>query len=298
MTKNTWILIGVLAALIVAAYVVMQRPGESSSPETSGATLVEFDSAAVDKIEIHSPAGQSVIERTGGAWMLTAPVHYRADDAVLASTLSSARRIELKGLVSSNPQKRNVFQVDSAGTLVKVYEHGAEKAVFWIGKPSPSYTETYVRREGSNDVYLAAGAFSSSFSRRANEWRDKTIFKTDQDAISGVTLRFGDTTVALVRQDSVWKIGDEIVKTDIVKGFTGALANFQADDFVDSAVSAMPPLTVQIELGGTQLRLYKMTEGDKFYVQSSSTPQLFQVYSWRATQVLKRKKDFLSETPS
>jgi len=293
MTKNTWILIGVLAALIVAAYFVMQRPGESSSPESSGATLVDFDSAAVDRLEIRSPNGLAVIEREGGAWMVTTPVHYRADDATVASTLSSGKRIELKGLVSSNPQKRGLFQVDSAGTMVRIFEHGAEKAVFWIGKPSPSYTETYVRREGSNDVYLASGIFSSSFSRRTNEWRDKTIFRTDQDAISAVTLRFGDTTLALTRQDSIWKIGDDAAKTDIVKSFTGALANLQADDFIDTAVSPMPPLTLQIEVGGTQIRLYKLKEGDQYCVQTSAAPQLFQVNSWRASQLIKRKKDFL-----
>ena len=293
MTRNTWILIGVLAALIVAVYFVMQRPGESSSSESSGVMLVDFDSAAVDKIEIHSPNGTAVIEREGGVWMLTAPVHYRADDAIVGTTLSSGKRMELKGLISSNPEKRNLFQVDSAGTLVRIYEHGTAKTAFWIGKPSPSYTETYVRRDGSNDVYLASGMFSSTFSRRANDWRDKTILKTDQDAISGVTLRFGDTTVALARQDSIWKVDDDVAKNDAVKSFTGALANFQADDFVDSAVATLPPLTVQIEVGGTQVRLYKEASGDKFYVHTSATPQLFEVYNWRAMQLLKRKKDFM-----
>jgi hypothetical protein len=293
MTKNTWILIGVLAALIVVAYFVMQRPGESSASESSGRVLVEYDSAAVDRIEIRSPGGPAVIERVGGVWMVTTPVRYRADDATVASTLSSGRRMVLKGLVSSNPQKRSVFQVDSTGTMVRVFEHGAEKTVFWIGKPSPSYTETYVRREGSDDVYLASGLFSSNFSRRTNDWRDKTIFRTDQDAISGVTLRFGDTSVVLTRQDSIWKIGDDFAKTDIVKSFIGALATLQADDFIDTTVSAMPPLSLQIELGGTQLRLYKMKEGDRFYVQTSATPQLFEVSGWRATQLIKRKKDFL-----
>jgi hypothetical protein len=293
MTKNTWILIGVLAALVVVAYFVMQRPGESSAPESSDAVLVDYDSAAVDRIEIRSPNGPAVVERQGGVWMVTTPVRYRADDATVASTLSSGKRIALKGLVSSNPQKRSVFQVDSTGTMVRVFEHGAEKTVFWIGKPSPSYTETYVRREGSNDVYLASGLFSSSFSRRANEWRDKTIFRADQDAISGVTLRFGDTSVVLTRQDSIWKIGDDVAKTDIVKSFIGALATLQADEFVDTTVTEMPPLSLQIELGGTQLRLYKVKEGDRFYVQTSSTPQLFEVSGWRASQLIKRKKDFL-----
>jgi hypothetical protein len=294
MTKNTWILIGLLAALVVIAYLVLQRPGESSAPESSGKMLVEFDSAAVDRLQIHSPNGDAVIEREGGVWMLTSPVHYRADDATVASTLSSGRRMEIRELVSSNPQKRGVFQVDSAGTLVRVFEHGAEKTAFWIGKPSPSYTETYVRREGSNDVYLATGMFSSSFSRHPNEWRDKTILRTEQDAIAGVTLRFGDTTVALVRQDSVWKVGDEVAKNEAVKSFIGSLANLQADDFVDSAVSLMPPLTVQIEIAGTQIRLYRLASGDKYYVQCSATPQLFEIYTWRASQLLKRKNDFLN----
>ncbi len=293
MTRNTWILIGVLAALMVAAYFVMQRPGESSTPESSRAVLVDYDSAAVDRIEVRSPNGQAVIERKGGVWMVTAPVRYRADDATVASALSSGKRMELKGLVSSNPEKRHVFQVDSTGTMVRMFEHGAERTVFWIGKPSPSYTETYVRREGSNDVYLASGLFSSSFSRRTDEWRDKTIFRTDQDAIAGVTLRFGDTTVVLTRQDSIWKVGEEAAKTENVKSFIGALANLEAEGFVDTAVAEMPALTLQIELGGTQLRLYKMKDGDRFYVQSSATPQLFELSGWRASQLIKRKKDFL-----
>jgi hypothetical protein len=36
-----------------------------------------------------------------------------------------------------------------------------------------------------------------------------------------------------------------------------------------------------------------MKEGDRFYVQSSATPQLFEIAGWRATQLVKRKQDFL-----
>ncbi|HTO93429.1 MAG TPA: DUF4340 domain-containing protein, partial [Bacteroidota bacterium] len=293
MTRNTWILAGVLAALIVVAYLVMQRPGESSAPESSGKMLVSFDSAAADKIEVRTPAGLTALERQGGAWMLTSPVRYRADDAAVGSTLSAGNRIELTGLVSSNPGKQGLFQLDSSGTRVSIFEHGAPKAVFWIGKPSPSYTETYVRRDGSDDVYLATGMFSSTFARRESEWRDKTIFKTEQDGIGVVTLRFGDTTVVLARQDSVWKVGNDVAKNDAVKNFTGALANIQADDFIDTAMAVMPPLIVQIEVGGTQIRFYQAKGADKYTVQTSLSPQLFQIYNWKGAQLVKRKKDFL-----
>jgi len=228
-----------------------------------------------------------VLERQGGVWMVTAPVRYRADDVTVGATLAAGKHIELTGLVSYNPEKRGVFQLDSSGTEVTIYEHGAPKAVFWIGKPSTSYTETYVRRDGSDDVYLATGMFSSTFARRTSEWRDKTIFKTEQDAIGAVTLRFGDTTVVLARQDSVWKVGNETAKNEVVKSFTGALANLQA---------AMPPLIVQIEVAGTQILLYQAKGADKYTVRTSLSPQLFEIYNWKGAQLVKRKKDFVAGT--
>ena len=107
-----------------------------------------------------------------------------------------------------------------------------------------------------------------------------------------MTLRFGDTTVVLARQDSVWKVGDEVAKNDAVKNFTGALANLQADDFTDTAMAVMPPLIVQIEVAGTQLRLYQAKGADRYVVQTSGSPQLFQIYNWKGAQLVKRKKDF------
>ncbi|HXX63963.1 MAG TPA: DUF4340 domain-containing protein [Bacteroidota bacterium] len=294
MNRNTWILAGVLALLIIIVYLVMQRPGEQSSSGSLGQVLVEYDSVAVDRIEIVSHGATITLEKKAGVWMLSDPLRYRADDAAVANALSSGRKIELKDVVSSNAQKRSVFQVDSSGTLVRIFEHGAVKTSFWIGKPSTSYTETYVRREGSDDVYLATGIFSSVFSRRTNEWRDKTILHTDEQSIAEVTLRFGDTALALVRRDSLWMLGADTAKPEPVKRLLSALANFQTDEFVDTPVAQMPKLTVQIELAGVQLRLFWKKEGDRYYVQSSASPQLFEIYSWRAAQIIKRKKDLIS----
>jgi hypothetical protein len=50
-----------------------------------------------------------------------------------------------------------------------------------VGKAGPTYTETYVRQEGSKDVYLADGMFGYVFPHSAKEWRDKTIHKSESD---------------------------------------------------------------------------------------------------------------------
>lgn len=216
MRKSTWVLAAILVLLAGVTYVVMQRPGESSSTG-SDKVLVEFDSSAVDRIEVHSASGAVTLEKIGGEWTLTAPLRFRADPAGVGSALGSARRILLSSLVSTNPQKQSLFQVDSSGTLVRLSDRGAEKAVFRVGKMGPSYTETYVRREGSDDVYLATGMIGPTFARRPNDWRDKTILKADQNSITAVTFRYGDTLFTLAFRDSAWSIGDQKADQQSVK---------------------------------------------------------------------------------
>jgi hypothetical protein len=292
MKRSTQILLGLLAVLAIATFIVLRQPGEVSSSGSSGKVLVSYDSAAVDKMEIRSSVGSVVLEKEAAKWILTAPVKYRADDAAVTAAVGKGKALEISSLVSANPEKQKVFQVDSTGTLVKIYAGGAEKAVFRVGKPSSSYTETYVRQEGSNDVYLAAGILSSTFGRQVKEWRDKTIFKIDEDKIRSVKFQYGDTTFTLAFQDSLWHIGKDSVGQPTVKSFLTSLSNFQTDEFVDSLPSNLPKLMAGIEAEGTQIRFHYVKEGNKYYVQTSQSPQWFEVQNWKASQVLKRKKDF------
>lgn len=292
MKRSQWILIGVLVVLAVATFFVLRQPGEVSTSDTSGRVLVSYDSAAVDKIEVRSPSGVIILEKEAGRWMLTSPVKYRADEAAIALAIGTGRRIQVTNVVSSNPEKRGLFQVDSNGTLVKIFENGAQKAAFVVGKMGTTYTETYVRVDGSNDVFLAEAMLGTMFYRQTKDWRDKTIFKMDEAAIKSVSFQYGDTTFTLAFQDSMWRIGKDTTVTANVKPFLTAIANLQADDFIDSALTMSKPPTAVLQVGGSQIRLYPK-DGGNYLVQTSQSPQWFELQSWKATQILKRRKDFL-----
>ncbi len=293
MKRNTWILSGILILLVLATVLVLRQPGETSSTGGTGEVLARYDSAGVDRIEVRSPSGNVTLALEAGKWMLTSPIHYRADDAAVAGAVGKGRNIDLKSLVSSNPLKQSLFQVDSSATLVRIFERGAERATFRVGKPGTSYTETYVRQENSHDVYLADGLLTYIYSRPLKDWRDKAIFKADQATIANIRFLYGDTTFALAIRDSMWLVdGDATVETN-VRSFLGSLANYQADDFVDSLPTSLPPLSGQIDVNGVSLRFFFIADGNKYYVQSSEMHQLFAVQNWRASQILKRKKDFL-----
>ncbi len=291
MKRNTLILLGILVLLIAGVFLVLQKPGERSTTAGNEEVLVRYDSSAVDGIEIISAAGRVTLEKQGATWMLTEPIRAAADESIVTSTIGKGNAIALKGVVSSNPAKQALFQVDSTGTSVKFLAKGATLADFRVGKPGPAYTETYVRRESDNEVFLAEGMLGYLFARPARDWRDKTIFKTPLESVTSVQFHYGDTTFTLARQDSLWRVDGSPAGEDQVRGMLGSLTNFLADDFVDSTLTVVPPLAAVVEVQGVQIRFLKHPSSTTYVVTTSRSPQVFNVQEWKAGQVLKRKKD-------
>ena len=292
MKRNTLALVGLLAVLVVVAYLVLQKPGEQSSSSANAGLLFQVDSLAVDRIGIKTRTGRVVLEKKGVEWFLQAPVSYRADQANVASAIHQIKALEGRGVVSSNPDKHSVFQVDSSGTSVSVHEKGAEKTSFVVGKSSSSFDETYLRIGNSKDVVLAEGSIGYAFNRPVKDWRDKTIFAAPRENIREVKFQYGDTTFVLT-QDSVWMIGKDSTQAEAVSNLVSTLANVQTDDFYDSMLVRPPKTIAMISCGGSQLQFAFRKETGKYLVQSSTSPQWFVLEQWKANQLLKRKKDLV-----
>lgn len=297
MKNNLKILLGILLVLGIAAVLVLQKEGEQSVEESAGEPLFRYDSTAVDKLEILDGNTTVVLEKKAGAWIVTSPVNYPAEETAVASAVGKGNDMRITALVSTNPAKQSVYAVDSASTLVRVFANNNPVAAFRVGKSAGTWTETYARKEGADEVYSVTGTLKQVFVRQPGEWRNKTIFKIDQPAITEITFRYpgkrgSDTTFALTRRDSVtWAIGADSIGNSAVVNMLNYLANFQADEFVDEGTSPATDLAAVIGVNGTQLRFYRRAD-NKYNVQTSASPQWFTVSEWKANQVLKRKKDF------
>jgi hypothetical protein len=140
-------------------------------------------------------------------------------------------------------------------------------------------------------VLIVEGASSYMFDRPVKEWRDKTIFTTPKESLKDIRYQYGDTTFNLTNGDSVWYVGKDKAQQSVVDGILSSLSNLQADDFIDSTVS--PKVTAMIATGGFQLRFSYEKTMNKYYIQSSTSPQWFVLEQWKASQILKRKKDII-----
>ena len=293
MKRNTVTLVALLIVLLVIAYFVTQKPGERSTSGL-GTPLLTLDSVAVNKIDIQSPKSHIVLEKRGVDWFLQEPISYRADQTVVANFIHAVKDLRIQSIVSSKPDKFPVFQVDSAsGTRLTIGETGGTKDSMIVGKVGASYSELYVRKFPSDNVDAVDPAIQYQINREPKEWRDKTIFKTPKDNIKEVRYQYGDTTFTLANQDSVWRIGKDIVKTSDVNGILGWLSNLQADDFIDTTLDPTPRVTALVSYAGEQIRFAFLKSQNKYAVQTSSSPQWFVVETWKANSILKRKRDLL-----
>ena len=296
MKKNTYILIGLFIVLLIAAFLVLQKPGEQSAGSASSGLLFKIDSLLVDKIEIKTPTTAVALEKRGVEWFVSQPINYKADQANVGQIIHQIKNIEIKSAISNKPEKHSVFQVDQTGTNIKVYEKGVEKAGLILGKMAASYTESYARKLGSDEVLLIEGVSNYTFTRPLKDWRDKTIFNTPKENIKEVQYQYGDTSFVVAFKDSAWFVGKEKAQQPVVDGILSALSNLQADDFIDSTISQKIMATVAY--GGVQLRFSFDKSANKYNVQSSNSQQWFVLEQWKSNQILKRKKDIAQANKS
>ena len=74
MKKNTYLLIGIFAVLVLAAIILMNRPGERNISADNSQFLFAIDSVSVDKIVLQSPLSTVTLVKKGSEWFLSEPV--------------------------------------------------------------------------------------------------------------------------------------------------------------------------------------------------------------------------------
>jgi hypothetical protein len=107
-----------------------------------------------------------------------------------------------------------------------------------------------------------------------------------------VQFHYGDTTFTLSKTESTWTVDGEPAADAAVRGFLAALASLQCDDFIDTALAAMPPLVGLLDVNGTQVRFHQKPGESVLTVIASNGMQVYTIARWKADQVLKRRADF------
>lgn len=297
MNRSTIILIALLVILGAVTYFLLPSRQEHETSYEPRDIDVKVDSASVVKIEIEQKGKSVTIENMSGKWMLTSPIHYAADATAIKQLLSGLSKFKVGSLISSNPEKQSIFQVDSTGTRIAVTDRSGKTVAIIVGKMGPSFSEVYFRVPAVKDVYLGEGLDTWTINKDVKEWRDKSIVSTPTESVKDLTYNVANKEFRFQHDTTGWKSGGKTVDAGAMNSALNQLANLHADDFIDSLMR-IDSRPVVLGIHGTEnvtLNLYPSApDSARYYIRLSNSPQLFVISKWTAQQLLKPVEQSIS----
>ncbi len=304
MNKSIKILLAVFAVLI-AIYFLFFRTGEKVSTEKLDAKLFVADSSKIDKIEIVKNSETIVLEKSGNQWKLTKPINYSADTTNINLMLRDLKNFTLESVASENPAKFNSYLDSVNNSKISTYQEGKLLGTFILGKTQAN-DNSYIMKPDENRILLASNLTAALFTKPSKDYRNKFIVAIQPFSVNKVSFKSTDSNRVdfTVLKDSInkWKIDSDSVSSSVMEGFLNILANFNTDDFKDTVMTTFPVPTYTVTLSGagqpTVINLYKEPSADPntpaaYITQVIGNNQLFRLFGALATQLMKKKSDFI-----
>ncbi len=274
---------------------------------------------AQEKQALKEEAGTSIIEKTEEKELKEAtgtnPLDdYPADSASIATVFEKLSIMSKDELISQNPEKQALFEVDSVkGTLVEVWDNQNKLlGSFRIGKNGPDWSSHFVRPTESDDVYSVAGSIKYSFFTEENRWRDKTVIKFDKTLAKKISIAAKDTATAEVSTvvleksfDSVgvatWNIIEpekheaDSASVDKIVNDLSKLTTSKWEEDYELSDSAMgfdnPDLSVQVELENSDKKNLvvgkKKEDNNEKWVRTPGNKAVFIIYESKFNNMTK-----------
>jgi hypothetical protein len=303
MKRSSLIAFGVLVVLI-AVYFIMQKTEKSALSVKEVGNFLAVDSGMVNKISIRRLGTVVEFQKAGEDWSVgDRGKLYSTEKGAVQPLAELAHAMSVGEIISSNPDKQMLFQVDTiTGNRVTFYRDANELVSVIIGKADADNQSTYVRKPESNDVYAANGNFARFLNRPAAGYRDKTLLTVDTTQIATISFKSKDIDYRIGRQDSLWRIvpakGEAAnANPQKMSNLLRQLAVIRWNSSPPEGDTARPNFlqpTVAVDVtmldGSTKsLRFVEQgTENKSYYVQSPSGDETFIVYDYVVTNLVKK----------
>lgn len=305
--KVSWVLIVVLAVL-VGVFLAIRFGGGIRRGERP--LYPDFETAEAARLVIEGSETTAVLGKTDDVWFVESEDSLPAEAGAVEDMLTRVTGFSRKDIISSNPEKRALYKVDSAGVFVSIMDARGDTLVrFVVGKPGPDYQSTYVRDVTSGDVVLAPGYLRAVFDRGKRTWQDRTVFALEPDTIEEVKITRPGEGITLRRDaGGQWYISepessasDQTRVTRLVR----TLAYLRSDELagrmpVAGSGLAEPDSAVGFRATGglrEELIFGNVNESGQTYVKKTGSDIVYLLSSHRVDALLPRPRELRAAEP-
>lgn len=264
--KSLLLIFIVLLILVLVVYYIDAKKGERSFR----ADIVDVDTSRVTSVIIYPRLKKDdpiEILKKGSSWKLSySNKIFNADRDIVVNLLKTLAELKPKRIAATDKSRWEEFEVDdSLSTRVQLFTGRKIGADLYIGKFSyqqpkgqmPGYygqqqgtITTFVRLSDDKLVYAVDGFLSMAFNRDINDFRNKTVIRSDNKNWTRLSFNYpADSSFALVKEGDKWLVDGLLADSASVYQYINTISRLHSQDFIDDLMplSDMPEHTLKIE---------------------------------------------------
>jgi len=278
-------LAGILAVLVIV-YLIIEFTGGEERSASFRENLVEFDTAKISKIEIGKADRNIELLKESGDWKVVIENGRKVDaqDLNVRTAIENLLSIQPSRLATRDPEKWAEFEVDTAGTRVRVYEGEEEALDLIIGKfgmRGQRSFYTYVRLHDENEVYVSDDFMGITFSTVSSGYRDKRLIRFRKDSLISLNFKYpSDSSFILTKNNGNWSVGEIQADSAATVNYLNSIRSLSGKNFNDEIIAGelpAPTLSVTIDRKGDEkitIDAYSLAK-DKWILYSTRNPEAY-----------------------
>jgi hypothetical protein len=267
--KIKWLIITFSALLILAVAALISNNSKStiSRNRTFKSELTDFDTTKITQICIYPKLKNEtiILSKSGDDWkVMVEDKEYNADPNTIKGMIHTLLNLRATRLAANDRAQWAEYELtDSAASRVQLLAGKNTVVDVYLGKFSYQQPKnvnpydyrqqgkmtSYVRLAGHKEVYAVDGFIAMSFNRKADDFRNRTIVRSEKETWNRLSFTGPDHTFDLVKQGNQWTIGGLLADSASVAKYVGSLAWLSNSAFVEENVmlSDKPLYTLSIE---------------------------------------------------
>ena len=161
--RNTLIMLGVLAALVLFLWYDQQQQAAQPSPTPQPVIkLLDLNADDVSALTVSVPPSRTVAHIDNGAWLLDEPTKEEADTTQLKSVVSQFAKLTATRALTITPTDLAPFGLVTGTLTLELKLKDSRTEVIRVGNTTVGGSDHYVQHVGDPKVYLVpAGTFGT-----------------------------------------------------------------------------------------------------------------------------------------
>lgn len=294
-------LVGVFVVLLIVYLILNSARDVTFKAER----FYDLDTTKITGFTIYNKEDTTQLVKSAGGWNLAPPIDYPADERFTSDMVTKLGTLEVETVVSEDTAKASLFEVDTSGVEIVVFQGADTVAHFIVGKTSQNRRNTYCRKIGEDKIYMLRGSFTGQLQRKTKDWRNKNILEIEKDLIALMEFKYPDETFSVANSDTGWTIDASglILEADqkLVDRVAQSISHFRTLDFLDGdsarAVDFSQPdlkLTVTTNVGDVYRFSFvpKDKDANRYLIYKEGVENTrFEIHKSSANTIMKRVKD-------